>query len=306
MNLRLLFFLFTLPFLPGFCSQAFGQADLKTADRYYDQMAFAQATEAYKKLLDKNEPSLDIVQRIAHGYRLMNVSKEAEFWYAQVLAFPNSASINTFFYAEAARRNGNFEKAKQLYLQYGEQVKTDQALAMKLAYACDQAMHWTKNPQPVALTSVPFNSENSDFSPVYYKNGLVFTSDRVKDEKKADKSEVYGWTGKPFLQLYFLKNSKDSVGGKPEPFPEPLNSAYHNDGAVGSGFVDHSSADVGVAALTCDLARLGQVETNAARYQGVGLRRLFVGFGDRSAPSSPPQIGGRMADYIIFQRVELR
>src|SRR5690606_28401966 len=139
MNFRLLFLPFTLLFFLGLARPASGQTDLKTADRLYDEMAFAQATEAYKKLLDKNEPSLEIIQRIAHGYRLMNVSKEAEFWYAQVLAFPNAASINTFFYAEAARRNGNFEKAKQLYLQYGSQVKSDQALAMKLAYACDQA-----------------------------------------------------------------------------------------------------------------------------------------------------------------------
>ena len=114
MNFRLLFLPFALLFCLGISGPAFGQVDLKTADRLYDEMAFAQATEAYIKLLDKNEPSLEIIQRIAHGYRLMNNSKEAEFWYAQVLNFPNAASINTFFYAESARRNGNFEKAKEL------------------------------------------------------------------------------------------------------------------------------------------------------------------------------------------------
>ncbi|MFC5271053.1 OmpA family protein [Adhaeribacter terreus] len=231
MNLRLLFLPFSLVFFLGLSRPVSGQTDLKVADRLYDEMAFAQATEAYKKLLDKNEPSLEIIQRIAHGYRLMNVSKEAEFWYAQVLAFPGAASINTFFYAEAARRNGNYEKAKQLYLQYGNQVKSDQAMAMKLAYACDQAQYWTKNPQPVALTAETFNSTNSDFSPVFYKNGIVFTSDREKQEKGAD-NEIYAWTGKPYLQLYYLEKDKDKNWGKVQPLPEPVNSTYHNGAAV--------------------------------------------------------------------------
>src|SRR6476620_8722396 len=128
MKLRILFLVFTLPF---FISSAHAQADRKTADRLYDELAFAEATQMYKQLLDKKEPNLEVVQRIAHGYRLMNNSKEAEFWYAQVLAFPEAASLNIYFLAEAARRNGNYAKAKQLYMQYGSQIKTEAARTRK-------------------------------------------------------------------------------------------------------------------------------------------------------------------------------
>ena len=139
MKLRLLFLAFTLPF---FICNAQAQVDRKTADRLYDELAFAEATEIYKKLLDKKEPNLEMVQRIAHGYRLMNNSKEAEFWYAQVLTFPGAASLNLYFLAEAARRNGHYAKAKQLYLQYGSQIKTEAVRSKQLAEACDLAQQW--------------------------------------------------------------------------------------------------------------------------------------------------------------------
>ena len=224
MKLRLLFLAFTLPF---FICNAQAQVDRKTADRLYDELAFAEATEIYKKLLDKKEPNLEMVQRIAHGYRLMNNSKEAEFWYAQVLTFPGAASLNLYFLAEAARRNGHYAKAKQLYLQYGSQIKTEAVRSKQLAEACDLAQQWVDNPKPIELKSEAFNSENSDFSPAFFKNGLVITSDRAKPEK-GEETELYAWNGKPFLQLYTLTKDKSKKWGAPVPMPETLNNQYHN------------------------------------------------------------------------------
>ncbi len=225
MKLRLLFLAFSIPF---FVSFAQAQADRKTADRLYDEMAFAEATETYKKLLDKKEPNLEIVQRIAHGYRLMNISKEAEFWYAQVLAFPGAASLNLYFLAEAARRNGNYAKAKQLYLQYGSQIKTEAARSKKLAEACDVAQQWASNPQPIELKKEPFNSENSDFSPTFFKNGLVFTSDRGALKAKGSEPELYAWTGKPYLQLFSMQKEAGKTWGPPTAMPDILNTEFHN------------------------------------------------------------------------------
>lgn len=224
MKLRSLLVALALPF---FISTAHAQADRKTADRLYDELAFAEATEIYKKLLDKKEPNLEMVQRIAHGYRLMNNSKEAEFWYAQVLTFPGAASLNLYFLAEAARRNGNYAKAKQLYLQYGSQIKTEAVRSKQLADACDLAVQWAENPKPIELKKEAFNSENSDFSPVFFQNGLVITSDRPAKEKNAE-TELYAWNGKPYLQLYTLTKDNSKNWGAPVPMPETLNNQYHN------------------------------------------------------------------------------
>ncbi|WP_225307145.1 OmpA family protein [Adhaeribacter soli] len=227
MKLRALFLPSALLFCIGFAQPVLGQADLKTANRLYEEMAFAQATEAYKKVLDKAEPTLEVTQRIAHSYRQMNNSKEAEFWYAQVLAFPEAASVNLFYYAEAARRNGNYAKAKQLYLQYGAQVQAEAALAHKMAAACDEAMHWLKNPKSIELKKESINSGNSDFGTVFYKNGIVFSSDR-ENPKKGAQQEVYAWNGRPYLQLYYVEKGKDKNWGQPVAMPEELNTTYHN------------------------------------------------------------------------------
>ncbi|HSI89612.1 MAG TPA: hypothetical protein VK927_00780, partial [Adhaeribacter sp.] len=228
-----LFLLFFLPFFSILAHPVFAQANRKAADQLYDGMAYAQATEAYKALLDKKEPSLEIVQRIAHGYRFMNNSKEAEFWYAQVLAFPSAASINIFYYAEAARRNGNYAKARELFLQYGRVVTADAAMARKMADACETAQKWQENPLAIELKKESFNSENSDFSPVFFKEGIVFASDRAPKSKK-DEAELYAWNGRPFLQLYYAEKGKSPAGSKttvwnePVAFPKQINTEYHN------------------------------------------------------------------------------
>lgn len=232
MKFRILFLPFTLLFFLRSAGLSYGQADVKAADKLYEEMQYAKAIEAYKVLIDKKEPNLEVTQRIANGYRLLNNTKEAEFWYAQVLNFPDAASENILYYAEAAKRNGNYAKAKQLYLQYGNQVKSEATKAKELAAACDLAKQWLENPKKIEIKSETFNSENADFSPVIYKNGLAFTSDRVVKKEKSSDPEIFPWTGRPYLQLYTIEKDKSKNWGAATPMPVPVNSDFHNAAAT--------------------------------------------------------------------------
>ena len=55
--------------------------DTKQADKHFNEFEFSLALEEYKAILDQGEPSLPVVQRIADIYRILNNSKEAEFWW---------------------------------------------------------------------------------------------------------------------------------------------------------------------------------------------------------------------------------
>jgi outer membrane protein OmpA-like peptidoglycan-associated protein/tetratricopeptide (TPR) repeat protein len=201
----------------------------KEAETHYNNYNFALALEAYKKLLEKQEASLKIVKRIADCYRFLNNSKEAEFWYAQTLTFPDHEPENLRFFADAARKNGNYDKAKRLYLRYADRVPDQAALALKLAANCDEVRQWIEKPAPYELAPLAeLSSDNLDFSPVFYQQGLVFTSDRVLP---GSKEPLSGWTGKPLAKLYYAR----SEGGRfttIEPLPGPINSKFENGSAV--------------------------------------------------------------------------
>jgi outer membrane protein OmpA-like peptidoglycan-associated protein/tetratricopeptide (TPR) repeat protein len=202
--------------------------DMKQADRYFQNYEFSLALEAYKAILEKGEPNLTVVQRIADSYRILNDSKEAEFWYAQAIAFPDAAPSNIYLYAESAKRNANYDKAKQLFLDYGRRVPAQAELARKMAASCDTAMAWMQRPRPFEVKKHgQLNSDGADFSPVRMPDGLLFSSDRLMADNK-QQTERSNWTGNGYIQLYLAKATSGSTYEAPVPLPSSINTAYHN------------------------------------------------------------------------------
>ncbi|WP_304608482.1 OmpA family protein [Pontibacter anaerobius] len=202
--------------------------DMKQADKYFNNFEFSLALDAYKKVLEKEEPSLKVVQRIADSYRILNNSKDAEFWYAQAIAFPDADPANIFLYAESAKRNANYSKAKQLFLEYSEKVPAQREVALRMAASCDTAMKWMKYPKPYDIVQLEaMNSDGADFGPVRTQEGLFFSSDRLEANNKKQTARN-NWTGNGFIQMYFAPKVTDSTWATPAPLPSSINTDYHN------------------------------------------------------------------------------
>lgn len=200
---------------------------LKEADALFNRFNYALALPAYKSVLGEQKPTLYVTQRIAACYRLMNNAREAEIWYNRVLRFPDYDPLTLKYAADAMRQNGNYDQARQLYEQFGQRVPSQAAMAAQLVASCDNAKQWLANPEPYELQKLAgVNSANSDFSPVIYSNGLVFTSDREVSSTK--KKQVTGWTGKPYYKVYFAPQKSDGRYGAPVAFDENINNNYHN------------------------------------------------------------------------------
>ncbi|WP_317195490.1 OmpA family protein [Rufibacter psychrotolerans] len=198
------------------------------ADKHYNNFDYALALEEYKKLLDKEQPSLHVTERIAHCYRLINQPGSAQFWYRQALGFAGAAPINLLYYANACRQNGEYTTAKQHYLLFAEREPGRRAEALNLAKACDLAMSWIA--RPVGVDVIPdstLNSPYADFSPVFYREGLVFSSDRVRGHNGSDQ-KVYGWTGTPYLQLYYAERKGTTAWAEIKPMEKTINTQFHN------------------------------------------------------------------------------
>jgi outer membrane protein OmpA-like peptidoglycan-associated protein len=230
MLLRYTFSVVLITLLLGAFTPVFSQKkELKAADVLYQKFEYARAVDAYKKILESGQPTLEVSQKIANCYRLMNNPKETEFWYAQVIGFAGHSPKDIWYHAEAARKNGNYEKAQQSYAAYGQAVPAEAAIAQDLAAACTKAQEWLAKPLSYEVKKhTVLNSENADFSPTYYQEGLVFTSNRQAGKKK---TEVSGWTGKPDFKLFYAKGN-DSSWQAPELLPAPINNKFQNGSAV--------------------------------------------------------------------------
>ncbi len=230
---KLIYTLLLTPFILGLSFSSFAQKELKQADKHFRHFEYTLALEAYKKILENSEPRAIVVQRIADSYRLMNNSKEAEFWYAQAVMFKDAEPTTFYHYAEAAKRNGNYTVAKQMFSEYGRRVTGKTELANYMAASCDTALAWIKQPQSYEITTATaLSSEGIDFSPSPMPGGVLFSSDKlVTTGKKKEQGRRFRWTGNGYVQLYFSPMGADSTFGTPEPLPEAINTAYHNGAA---------------------------------------------------------------------------
>lgn len=221
----------------GFTPMAQGQSSLRKANKLYDNYEFALAIPVYKEAILKHKPDLQTAERLANAYRLTRQNNEAENWYAKVVAMEGRPPMNLYYYAEALRSNGKFNEAKEQYMQWGEEMPENVERAQALMEATDLAARWKNMPAVAEVTPLTSlnNAGYADFSPMQYgSNGIIFTSDRGVN--KGDKNaKVYGWTGRPYLQLFVAQQNAQGEYGKPEALQDVVNADYHNATASAEG-----------------------------------------------------------------------
>ena len=212
----LLLLMFALMILPHF---AYSQYVLKEADEQYEKFNYSKAIDLYEKAYQKKK-SKHAAEHLAECYRLTHNYKQAESWYGKLSEMPGADPESVFYHAEALRNNSKYAEARQRYLKYASLNKNISAAQVSFWNAsCDSALKWLKNPQKVQLKGRnDLNSPNSDWGAVPYQDGIVFSSDRKRNENATGSKpflkfdsrymvdrDIYGLTGKPYLKLLFKK-----------------------------------------------------------------------------------------------------
>lgn len=187
-----------------------------------ERYAFQGATEVLLKALEKAKGENDAIKKkLAECYRMLNDPKNTALWYESIM--DNDSIIESddkYYYAQALSSIGDYSKAKLWFAIYSEGAPGDKR-SKKYAAHLDNLEHLYKDSSRFHLDTVNFNSETADFSPAYYKDGLVFVSGRSKRLTK------FKWNESAFFDLYLC--AKDSSGNYTEPtaFNKKLNTRYH-------------------------------------------------------------------------------
>ena len=183
---------------------------LRTANAEFEKMAYAQALRYYEAFLgsanNKKEQEKEALIKLAFCYRKLQDTKNAERVYKDLFKnFEEGLDSEQFlFYAQALANNGKYRESQKMYSRYGEQQKEDfRGRKFTVAYMDNSAFY-----KDSALYNVdfvyPLNSKYSDFSPMFYENGLVFVS--ARNEGSGIK-RVFIQNETPFLDLFLFSDT---------------------------------------------------------------------------------------------------
>lgn len=220
----------SLVFLVLVMNTAFAQ--LKRANKYYENYEYSKAIPLYKKAVKKND-NVEALEKLANSYRLTKNYTQAEVFYARLMKMPNVAAINHFYYGMVLKNNNKIAEAKEEFKLYAASAPSDKRADISVK-SCDEIKLWVSKTQQFEVSSVPnLNSPHADFSPVYYKDQMVFVSERTRDMVN---NNDYSWNKAPYLNVYASSITNDKTSGpvfskKAKPFSWRVNSNYH-DGPV--------------------------------------------------------------------------
>jgi outer membrane protein OmpA-like peptidoglycan-associated protein/tetratricopeptide (TPR) repeat protein len=191
----------------------------KLADRYYSRFDYHKAIPMYEQILKSYPRDYAIYEKLADSYRRINDSETAERCYEFLTDTAVVKPDYLLFYAQALSRNGKYDKALTLYRKYAEQKPSD-TRGREFSSAYNNLASFYKDSASCITSRTLFNSGASDFSPAYYRKGLVFASARPRFSVARI---LYNWTYSSYLDLYFVNPDSSAV----TPFSKSINSFYH-------------------------------------------------------------------------------
>lgn len=194
---------------------------LGKGNREFEGMSYVKATKYYNRSLEKRE-TREARINLAHSYRLMNDIKNAEKEYARALNDPDCDPIVKFYYAKMLMEQGRYEDAKINFSAYLEKEPND-IVAQMLLSSCNSVSSFMIDTTLYALSRVDLKEVASVFGCVSYKDGMVCTAEK----EVSLNSKRNPWTGKSFLDMYFMQKDKDGKWLAPQLLKGQINGQYH-------------------------------------------------------------------------------
>jgi flagellar motor protein MotB len=201
---------------------------LRTANENYQQFAYAEAIKDYEWVLQKkNIP--EAVPLLAESYRLTGNDAKAEYWYKVALKNPNPDLKWKLYVAEALQKQGKCAEAKTYFNDYIALNRNDYK-AQRLMASCDSMQQFYLDTTLFSIQPLKLNSMGeNNFSPAFYRSGIVFLSDRNYKGLSRSKSE---WTGKRYLDLFYAQKTDKNNWIDPEPLRGDVNGRFNEGPAV--------------------------------------------------------------------------
>lgn len=212
-----------------FSSQITAQnKQLDKANKRYQIKKYAEAIPLYEAGLKKN-PNLSAKVRLAYCYRINNNIEKAVNLYSEVVLHKRAKPITWYYYGEALMSQGKYTDAKVWLEKYTEKKPGDPK-GWNLIESIDKLQ--TIQPYYIVENVKPFehNSESDDSAPIFFRDGIAFSSDRRTGAKIMKRKSSF--TGRDFLSIYLSKSDGSGAYKAPSQISRRINDLNKNTGTI--------------------------------------------------------------------------
>ncbi len=202
---------------------------LNKANEKYEAYSFSPAIDIYKKVLDRGYASADLLKKLGNSYYFNADYKEAADTYKRLVDnYPDDTPPDYYFrYAQTLKTLQDYETSKTVMAQFLEATKDDERAS---AYKSekDYLKEIKKNSGRFNVAAFQYNSPYSEFAPSFYKEGLIFSSDRDTGNFARYR---HTWTSKDFLDLYKI-NADSASAGSVTKLGDGVNTRLHESTSI--------------------------------------------------------------------------
>jgi len=179
-------------------------SDEKKADQLFEDLSYRNALKLYQRVLDKNPENRKVQYKAAQCYLKLN-KPDSFITYMEPLVRYQSIikPADKFNLAEAYAIKGNQPKALSYYQAYALDEPGDSRTIMKIE-AMEKQQQFFQDTAKFSINPLAVNSENSDFAPTYYQEGIIFVSSRRHDILVKN---VITWNNEPLYNLFYFANN---------------------------------------------------------------------------------------------------
>jgi outer membrane protein OmpA-like peptidoglycan-associated protein len=185
------------------CEIALGQRSiknqLKIAELKYKKLHYVEAIEFLKPVLAMDSNMVAAQEMMANSHRNLRHYDEAYKWYAKLVEQPAPKPEWILYYAEALANKEQYEESEKWYRKYLSLVPADKRAT---SFAKSSTSSFQGNSDWVVYRT-NLNTIASEYSPAWYKKGLLFVSNRQPSEIVKN---VFGWDNTPYSNLYVFED----------------------------------------------------------------------------------------------------
>ena len=194
-------------------------AQMDKANELYKNGLYAAAIPLYIKEISSKK-SMGAEKKLINCYIRLNKTKEAEIRLSSLANLPDPSNDILLQYAEILVLNGKCDSVGTILKKLEQSSETEVAIK-KIMHQCDFIK--TNKPlfEKVEIGQFEFNTDADENSPFYFRNQLIFSSDRSSGMKLLKKTSET--TGRDYLSIYGTSRINDSTWQTPEKLPSKIN-----------------------------------------------------------------------------------
>lgn len=194
----------------------------RKGDVFYENLAYAKAVKHYEKAYKKSDDQV-LESRLADSYFKMNNISAAKPVYEKLVKRNNVFCTDYLQYGQVLMASNRHKEAVQWIKKYLEEHPKDIVGQMLLA-SCKSVDDRFRDTTLYELSPIVMDDFSNAFSAIEYRDGIVFN---------ADKEVFFGsrkssWTGKSYLDLYYMEKDSDGNWLKPEVLKGDISGPFHD------------------------------------------------------------------------------